>query len=296
MEYRLIAFQKRSTESYHVYYFEVVLLFEKFFVGFQRTIGIPFVVLCEGEIAKIPPDFLHSMNIFLDCVNIEEGIRPNVIDAAVISRLMQALFVNIGQICISVQEICLNLFFYLIAKFSSESAFGLKLFIQLFADEKTIFQSFDCEVVELKVSVAFLGKGAGVEHKQTRKFHSEPCWSIGILIMLDYIESQFGGNDASIPKTCQIHLLILQLWEFFIKPQDGSKILFLCGLVTNMFFHSIRKASAGRTLNIQNIGLFIPIMLVQPEIVGVSDKDELSFGVQPTVQTGAAGAGGYHDD
>ena len=114
--------------------------------------------------------------------------------------------------------------------------------------------------------------------------------------MFDDVECQFGGNDACIAKTCQVHLLVLQLWEFFIKPQDGFKILFLGGLVANVLFNSIREAGAGRSLNVQNIGLFIPIMLIQPEIVGVSDKDELSFGVQPTVQTGAAGAGGYHDD
>ena len=141
-----------------------MFLFEKLFVCFQRTIGITLVVLCEGEIAKVPPNLLHSMNILFDCVNIEEGIRPNVIDATVISGLMQALFVNIGQICISVQETSLNLFFHLVAKFSSESAFGLKLFVQLFADKKTIFQSFDSEVVEPKVPVTFLGKSAGVEH------------------------------------------------------------------------------------------------------------------------------------
>ena len=147
-----------------MYYFEVVLLFEKFFVGFQRTIGISFVVLGKGEIAKVPPDFLHSMNILLDCVHIKEGIRPNVIDAGIISGLMKAFLVNVGQICISIQEAGLNLFFHLIAKFSSQSAFGLKLFIELFADKKTIFQCFDSEVVEPKVSVAFLGKSAGVEH------------------------------------------------------------------------------------------------------------------------------------
>ena len=209
---------------------------------------------------------------------------------------MQTFLVYVGYICISILETGLNSFFHLFTKFSSESAFRLELFIELFADKKTISQSFYCEVIEPKMSVAFLGKGAGIEHQQTCKFHSKPCWSIGILIMLDYVESQFGGNDASIPKTCQIHLLILQLWKFLIKPQDGSKILFLGGLVANVFFHSIRKACAGRTLNVQNIGLFIPIMLVIPEIVGVSDKDELSFGVEPTVQTGAAGAGGYHDD
>lgn len=67
-------------------------------VGFERTVGIAFVIFGDGEVAEIPLDRSISVEVFLDGLDVEEGIDADVIDAAIISRLMQTFHVEISQV------------------------------------------------------------------------------------------------------------------------------------------------------------------------------------------------------
>ena len=109
--------------------------------------------------------------------------------------------------------------------------------------------------------------------------------------MLDDVDCQFGSCDACVPETAQVHLLVLQLGEFAIEPQQGLEVLVLGDVVGHVDASSVGEASPCWALDVKHVGLFVPVVIVVPEGLLVAYKDELAFGVEPAVQTAAAWSG-----
>lgn len=73
-----------------------MLLLEQGLVGIEGAIGIPLVILSQGEVAQVPLHLLLGMQVLLDSVHVQEYVDPGVVYAPVVSRLVQALSVKVA--------------------------------------------------------------------------------------------------------------------------------------------------------------------------------------------------------
>lgn len=159
-----------------------------------------------------------------------------------------------------------------------------------------IAEGIDGVLVELEVSIAFLGHGARVEEDHPIQVEFQPGRGTRVLVVLDDVHCQLGGDDACVAEPTQVHLLVLQLGELLIETEDGPVVLLLSHVVSDGLLHAVREADACWSFDVEDIGLLVPIVGVAPEVGRVAGEDELTLGVQPAVETGAAWARGDDDN
>lgn len=169
------------------------------------------------------------------------------------------------------------------------------VFIGFFVDEEVVFEGLDGEVVELKVGVALFGVGAGVEEDESIEVEFEPFGCVGVLVVFDDVDSQFGGGDACVLEPGEVHLLVLEFWELFVESQNGSEVLLHGGVFCDVYTCSVGKAGAGRALEVEHIRYLVPVVGIVPEVGAVASEGELSFRVEPTVQRGTPGTRRKHN-
>ena len=160
-----------------MYYFEVVLLPQKSLVCVKRAIRVSLVLLSQGKIAQIPLDVLVGVNIFLDSIDVQKSVNTNVVDASVVSGLLETLSVYVCQVCSGNSEPRGYSFLNLDAVVSFEGTFGHILVVECLINEEVISESPDCKMVELEVSIALLSDRAGVEEEHSVEVESEPVGS-----------------------------------------------------------------------------------------------------------------------
>ena len=165
-----------------------MFLLEQFFIGLERTIWVTLVVHGQCSIAEIPFNLFLSIQILLDRINIQKYVDALMVNARIISILMQALLVEIGQIRIGQLKLWLNPFLYLFTKLSSKSAFWFIFLVELFWNKETVSQSFHCEVVEKEVAIALFGHCTGIEHQKTFDVQFQPSWNLRVFVMFYHVE------------------------------------------------------------------------------------------------------------
>lgn len=69
------------------------------------------VVLGDGEVAEVPLDGGVCVEVFFDCLDVEESVNADVVDAPVVSRLVQTFHVEISEVCACDPEIRGNFLF-----------------------------------------------------------------------------------------------------------------------------------------------------------------------------------------
>jgi hypothetical protein len=77
---------------------------------------------------------------------------------------------------------------------------------------------------------------------------------------------EFRSDYSSIPVPRQIHFLILQLGKLLVKPQKRSKVFNLRDVVIEISLHTDSVSHSRRPLDVQHIGLFVPVVRIEPEI------------------------------
>jgi hypothetical protein len=82
----------------HLYNPEVVFFSEKMLVCKERSVVISFIVSGNVSIAKVPLGSFFDMHVFLDVRDVEEGVNTYMIDAVIVSRLMQAFLEEVVDI------------------------------------------------------------------------------------------------------------------------------------------------------------------------------------------------------
>lgn len=102
--------------------------------------------------------------------------------------------------------------------------------------------------------------------------------------MIINVQGELRNDDSCISVTSQVHALVLQLREFFIEPKQSPEIFNLGHVITWLCLCPNSVSYSCWSLDVQDIGLLVPIMRIMPKIGGVSHKGELSFGVEPAVQ------------
>ena len=64
---------------------------EEGLVGLEGAIRVSLVLFGEGEVAEIPLHGGVGVQVFFDGLHVEEDVNSYVVDAAVVSGLMQAV-------------------------------------------------------------------------------------------------------------------------------------------------------------------------------------------------------------
>ena len=70
---------------------------------------VPFVLFKEGEIAHLPFVFTLGMHVLLNIGIVHESVNALMIEAAIVSSLMQALLEDISSVSPTALEVSLDL-------------------------------------------------------------------------------------------------------------------------------------------------------------------------------------------
>jgi len=127
-------------------------------------------------------------------------------------------------------------------------------------------QSTNCELVEVVVVVALLCQSTGMEQQHSVYVHLQPSRSRRISIVPENVLREFRSDYSSIPVPRQIHFLILQLGKLLVEPQKRSKVFNLRDVVIEVSLDTDSVSHARRPLDVQHIGLFVPVVRIEPEI------------------------------
>lgn len=80
-----------------------------------------------------------------------------------------------------------------------------------------IFEIFDCIFGEILMAVALVPQGARVVENEAPKFNFQPGRGRGIYVKLDNDLCNSRDYNPSVLLTTQIHSLVFELRELFIK-------------------------------------------------------------------------------
>jgi len=127
-------------------------------------------------------------------------------------------------------------------------------------------QSTNRELVEVVVVVALLSQSTGMEQQHSVYVHLQPSRSRRISIVPENVLRELRSDYSSIPVPRQIHFLILQLGKLLVEPQKRSKVFNLRDVVIEVSLHTDSVSHARRPLDVQHIGLFVPVVRIEPEI------------------------------
>lgn len=115
-----------------------MLFSQKSFIGVEGAWGVSLIDLWKCEVAKIPFPGLISMHILFHSGWIEERINAYMINASIVSRLVQTLSKQIMKICSSHFEIWCYFLLNPVAARSSEGAVSPVIFKGLGGDEEVV--------------------------------------------------------------------------------------------------------------------------------------------------------------
>ena len=70
-----------------------MLFLQQLFISLERAIRITLIVLRQCPIAQIPDRLFPGIHVLLDRIDVQKDVNPLVVNAGVVSILMQALLV-----------------------------------------------------------------------------------------------------------------------------------------------------------------------------------------------------------
>ena len=115
-----------------------MLLLQKSFVGVQGTQRISVVDLGKGGIAKLPLSVFVSVHVFFDCRGVQKGVNADMVNARIISRLVQTLLKQVMNISATYSKIRCYFLLHAIAIWSPKRAMSFVVVKGFAGDEEII--------------------------------------------------------------------------------------------------------------------------------------------------------------
>ena len=265
-----------------------MLLFDDFFVDFNRSFSVSDPFVLNVKVAHFPSFVSIGVDFLFNSFFIEEPRNSELIEAGHFSFLLDALIVDVSDIRAGVEEIGFDGAEDLLAFKGVIQAFFFIQIVNFFGNEVMAFQVVNGEFAELFVGGAFIAFGARIVEKEACEFHFKPCGGVRVSVELNDDICDSGGNDACILFSRKVHGLVFEFRELFVELFKGEVVELGNGIVIIGLISSFGKSDFTGGFDKEEIGLFVPIERIDSEVFGASDKYKGAFGVEGTVEPGAA--------